>query len=34
MALKAIFPSASGLKKKGGANYRGALNTENTVFDI
>ena len=25
-------PSLFGLKKRGGANYRGALNTENTVF--
>ena len=27
-----ICISSSGLKKEGGANYRGALNTENTVF--
>ena len=32
MIMKVIFISASGLKKRGGgANYRGALNTENTV---
>ena len=32
MVIKAIYPSASGLKKKGGALIRGgALNTENTV---
>ena len=33
MVLEAIFPSATGLKKEGGALIRGgALNTENTVF--
>ena len=31
MVLNAIFPSASGVKKEGGADKRGALNTENTV---
>ena len=32
MALKTTIPSASGLKKEGGALIRGgALNTENTV---
>ena len=35
MVLQAIFPSAFGLKKEGGALIRGgALNTENTVIEI
>ena len=34
MVLKAIFPSASGQKKEGGALIRGgALTTENTVIE-